>query len=103
MGERSFPSLIDYGLIVSKRRPEYFPRASCKDPKMKELKLVQLMQEKEKVKEILERKIQVEDQLQFKNRRRRIFQRSSATIFTHLVTMLLSVLRRKGRESNMHQ
>jgi hypothetical protein len=48
--ERSCPSLISYGLIVSKRRPNYCPRISCRDHGMKELKLLQLMQEKEKEK-----------------------------------------------------
>jgi hypothetical protein len=56
--ERSFPSLIGYGLIVSKRRPKHCPKTACRNPRMKELKLLQLMQEKEKEKGILERKIQ---------------------------------------------
>jgi hypothetical protein len=103
VGEKSCPSSIGYGIIVSKRRPEYCLRTTCRSPRIKELKLLQLMKEKEKEKESLERKIQGEDQLKFKNRRRRIFQRSSASIVIHLVTILLSVLRRKGRQINMHQ
>jgi hypothetical protein len=36
--ERSCPSLIDYGLIVSKKRHAYCPRTYCINPGMKELK-----------------------------------------------------------------
>ena len=51
--DKSYRSLIEYGMIVFKRSPKYCLRIVCKDPRMKKIKLLQRMQEKEKEEETL--------------------------------------------------
>ena len=48
--ERSYPCFIDYGLVVFNTRPEYNPRIIYIKLKRKKIKIMYLMQEKEKEK-----------------------------------------------------
>jgi len=44
VNERSCHSLIEYKVIVSKKKSEYYPRTVCKNPGMKGLKHLQIIQ-----------------------------------------------------------
>jgi len=52
--KKKHPSLISYGLVVSKRKPDYHPAIACSICGMKKLMLSQLTQGKEKEEESLE-------------------------------------------------